>query len=344
MWHEYANLMGFGIRDGRRQAKDNLSTDEEGDCSRCGGSATASSIPGYLQCSKCNYEWKDPESENINSGPRDSISRDTERLDEFKREMQSGQGLARVLGVDDGLDDAQKKSLNRLQDKWMSGMHGQYNAAEEERKPLMISFDDDDNLLETQVGKIHLSDNVFDGGEEIRVEYPGKGTEFYVINEDDELGWKRGRTLLETARNIASIINRTSNLVHASAEGTSVSIELRDVKLDKDSIVIFVDDPGGKNMSVERLGVILDPDEIQVYEDYHQVIKIALADGIITPSEDQMLWAMRQNLGISDEDHVRIVIDIFGDNAVKECPDCGVNVPLYLEYGAWWCEGCQQWV
>jgi len=344
MWHEYANLMGFGIRDGRRQAKDNLSTDEEGDCSRCGGSATASSIPGYLQCSKCNYEWKDPDSENNISGPRDSITRDTERLDEFKREMQSGQGLARVLGVDDDLDDAQKKSLNRLQDKWMSGMHGQYNAAEEERKPLMISFDDEDNLLETQVGKIHLSDNVFDGGEEIRVEYPGKGTEFYVINEDDALGWKRGRTLQETARNIASIINRTSNLVHASAEGTSVSIELRDVKLDKDSIVIFVDDPGGKNMSVERLGVMLDPDEIQVYEDYHQVIKIALADGIITPSEDQMLWAMRQNLGISDEDHVRIVIDIFGDNAVKECPVCGVNAPLYLEYGAWWCEGCQQWV
>lgn len=344
MWHEYANLMGFGIRDGRRQAKDNLSTDEEGDCSRCGGSATASSIPGYLQCSKCNYEWKDPESENNNSGPRDSITRDTERLDEFKREMQSGQGLARVLGVDDGLDDAQKKSLNRLQDKWMSGMHGQYNAAEEERKPLMISFDDEDNLLETQVGKIYLTDNVFDGGEEIRVEYPGKGTEFYVINEDDALGWKRGRTLQETARNIASIINRTSNLVHASAEGTTVAIELRDVKLDTDSIVIFVDDPGGKNMSVERLGVMLDSDKIQVYEDYHQVIKIALADGIITPSEDQMLWAMRQNLGISDEDHVRIVIDIFGDNAVKECPDCGVNVPLYTEYGAWWCEGCQQWV
>ena len=61
--------------------------------------------------------------------------------------------------------------LNRLQDKWMSGMHGQYNAAEEERKPLMISFDDDDNLLETQVGKIHLSDNVFDGGEEKNAKY-----------------------------------------------------------------------------------------------------------------------------------------------------------------------------
>jgi hypothetical protein len=258
--------------------------------------------------------------------------------------MESGQGLARVLGVDDGLDAEQKASLGRLQDKWMSGMHGQYNAAEEERKPLMIAFDDDDNLLETQVGKIHISDNVFDGGEEIRIEYPGLGTEFFVINENDALGWKRGRSIDETARNISSIINRSSNLVHASAEGTSVTIELRDVSLDPDSIVIFVHDPGGKNMTVERLGVILDPDEIQVYQDYHKVVQIALADGIITPSEDQMLWAMRQNLGISDEDHVRIIIDLFGDDAVKECPDCGINSPLYVEYNAWWCEGCQQWV
>jgi hypothetical protein len=267
-----------------------------------------------------------------------------EQLDEFKREMESGQGLASVLGVDDGLDSEQKASLGRLQDKWMSGMHGQYNAAEEERKPLMIAFDEDDNLLETQVGTIHISDNVFDGGEEIRIEYPGMGTEFFVINEDDALGWKRGRTLEETARNISSIINRSSNLVHASAEGSSVNIELRDVHLDSDSLVIFVDDPGGKNMSVEKLGVILDPDQVQVYQDYHKVVNIALADGIITPSEDQMLWAMRQNIGISDEDHVRIVLDLFGESAVKECPECGINAPLYVEYSAWWCEGCQHWV
>ena len=296
------------------------------------------------KCEKCGYEWKDPEATSSSIGPRDSISRDSEKLDEFKQEMESGQGLARVLGVDDGLDSEQKASLFRLQDKWMSGMHGQYNAAEDERKPLMIAFDDDDNLLETQVGAIHLSDNVFDGGEEIRIEYPGLGTEFYIINDDDDLGWKRGRTLQETARNIASIINRTSNLVHASQEGTSVTIELRDVKLDSNSLVIYVDDPGGRNMTVERLGVILDPDDVQVYEDYHKVVKIALADGIITPSEDQLLWAMRQNLGITDEDHVRIVIDLFGETAVKECPACGINAPLYIEYSAWWCEGCQQWV
>ena len=336
--------MGFGIREGRRQAKENLSSSDDGDCVRCGGNASPSSIPEYLQCSKCGYEWKDPQATEQSSGPRDSITRDSEKLNEFKMEMESGQGLARVLGVDDGLDAEQKASLTRLQDKWISGMHGQYNAAEEERKPLMIAFDDDDNLLETQVGAIHLSDNVFDGGEEIRIEYPGLGTEFYIINEDDALGWKRGRTLQETTRNIASIINRTSKMVHASAEGTSVNIELRDVKLDSASLVIYVDDPGGRNMTVERSGVILDPDEVQVYQDYHKVIQIALADGIITPSEDQMLWAMRQNLGISDEDHVRIVIDLFGESAVKECPGCGVNAPLYIEHNAWWCDSCQQWV
>ena len=336
--------MGFGIREGRRQARENLSSTEGGDCGRCGGGATSSNIPGYLQCVKCGYEWKDPEAEMNQRGPRDSISRDSERIEEFKREMASGQGLAGILGVHDGLDASQKESLTRLQDKWMSGMQGQYNAAEEERKPLMIAFDEEDNLLETQVGSIHLSDNVFDGGEEIRIEYPGRGTEFFVINEDDALGWKRGRTLIETARNIASIINRSSTLVHAFAEGTSINLELRDVQLDTDSLVIYVHDPGGKNMTVEKLGVILDPSEVQLYQDYHRVVGIALADGIITPSEDQMLWAMRQNLGITDEDHVRIVLDLFGDSAVKECPDCGINVPLYGEYNAWWCEDCQQWV
>ena len=130
--------MGWGIREGRRQAKDNLSYNEDGDCSRCGGDAVQSSIPGYLQCGSCGYEWKDPEATQDSQGTRDSISRDMERLEEFKNEISSGQGLAQVLGVDDGLDDEQKNSLKRLQDKWMTGMHGQYNAAEEERKPLLI--------------------------------------------------------------------------------------------------------------------------------------------------------------------------------------------------------------
>ena len=336
--------MGFGIREGRRQARDNLAHEEGGDCARCGGDSLSSSIPGYLQCAKCGYEWQDPDATTAQHGPRDSISRDSERIEEFKQEMSSGMGLARVLGVDDGLSSQQKESLNRLQDKWIKGMQGHYNAAEEERKPLLISFDDDDNLLETQVGAVHLSHNEFDGGEEIRIEYPGFGTEFFVINEDDALGWRRGRTLEETARNIASIMNRNSQLIHASADEASVCIELRDPRLDADSLVIYVEDPGGKNMVVERHGVVLDPDEVQVYEDYHEAVRLTLADGIITPSEDQLLWAMRQNLGISDQDHARIVIDLFGDDAVKECPGCGVNAPLYPEYSAWWCEGCQQWV
>ena len=336
--------MGWGIRDGRRQAKENLGHTEGGDCPRCGGDGAPSSLPGYVQCAKCSYEWKDPNHVSSHTGPRDSISRDSEKLEEFKREMSSGQGLSRVLGIDDDLDASQKESLNRLQDKWMSGMQGHYNAAEEERKPLLISFDDDDNLLETQVGAIHMTDNTFDGGEEIRIEYPGLGTEFYIYNEDDELGWRRGRTLEETTRNIASIINRKSSIVHASSDLTSVCIELRDSRLDRDSLVIYVDDPGGKNMTVERLGVILDPDQIQVYEDYHEAVRIVLADGIITPSEDQLLWAMRQNLSISDQDHVRIVLDIFGDSALKECPGCGNNVTLFAEHDGWWCEGCQHWV
>ena len=112
--------MGFGIREGRRQARDNLSSTEEGDCPRCGGNATASSISGFLQCGKCGYEWKDPDAELQRKGPKDSISRDTERIEEFKREMSSGQGLAGILGVHDGLDASQRESLTRLQDKWMS--------------------------------------------------------------------------------------------------------------------------------------------------------------------------------------------------------------------------------
>ena len=61
--------MGFGIREGRRQARENLSSTEGGDCGRCGGGATSSNIPGYLQCVKCGYEWKDPEAEMNQRGP-----------------------------------------------------------------------------------------------------------------------------------------------------------------------------------------------------------------------------------------------------------------------------------
>ena len=72
--------MGFGIREGRRQAKENLSSNDDGECARCGGNSAPSSIPGYLQCVKCAYEWSDPDAEGFASGPRDSISRDSEKL------------------------------------------------------------------------------------------------------------------------------------------------------------------------------------------------------------------------------------------------------------------------
>ena len=82
--------------------------------------------------------------------------------------------LANVLGVKKDLTGEQEQSLKRLEDKWMSGMQGHYNAAAEERKPLMISFDDDDNILSTEVAAITIVSNGFDGGEEIRLEYPGR--------------------------------------------------------------------------------------------------------------------------------------------------------------------------
>ena len=67
-------------------------------------------------------------------------------------------------------------------------MKGHFNTATEERKPLMISFDDEDNIVSTEVGSITIVSNGFDGGEEIRLEYPGIGTEFYCYDVNDGFG------------------------------------------------------------------------------------------------------------------------------------------------------------
>jgi hypothetical protein len=72
-------------------------------------------------------------------------------------------------------------------------------------------------------------------------------------------------------------------------------------------------------------------------------VEICLADGIISPSEDQMLWAMRQQLGIDDYLHVQIVQQIFGENALKECTNCGAMADLYADYAAWYCKACENW-
>ena len=136
--------LNMGIRKGRREAFDNLSISEEGDCPRCGGEKQPSSLAGYLSCTRCGYEWKDPDHIAQKRGPPETYRRDAELIEEFKQEMQSGD-LSNVLGIDSGLSGEQEASLKRLEDKWMSGMSGHFNAAAEERKPLMISFDDDDN-------------------------------------------------------------------------------------------------------------------------------------------------------------------------------------------------------
>ena len=226
----------------------------------------------------------------------------------------------------------------------MSGMQGHYNAASEDRKPLMISFDDDDNLVSTEVAALTIVSNGFDGGEEIRLEYPGRGTEFYAYNERSPTGWKRGRNSEDTARSITNVINRSSRLVYANLEGNRISFELRDDALKAESLVLFVDDPGGQDIVAEKGGVILDFRDVNVLDDYRNVIALVLEDGIISPSEDQMMWVMRQQLGVSEEQHVALVQEIFGGNALKECPNCNQMAELYPEYSAWYCQPCESWL
>ena len=332
----------WGFRKGRREAAENLSYNEEGDCPRCGGEKQPSTITGYLSCISCQYEWKDPDHVAIKKGPPENYRRDAELIEDFKKEMATGE-LSNVLGIDKGLSGEQEASLARLQDKWMTGMTGHFNAAAEERKPLMISFDDDDNLVDTKIGSITIVANGFDGGEEIRLEYPGLGTEFYVFDEASETGWRKGRSAEDTARSITMVINRFSKLVYANQEGNVILLELRDQNLNPDSLVIFIDDPGGTDIVAEKSGVSMDPRDITMIEDYRTVVQICLADGIISPSEDQMLWAMRQQLGIDDYVHVQIVQQIFGDHALKECTNCGEMADLYPDYGAWYCNACENW-
>jgi len=335
--------MGRGIRGGRIAAKENLAGDEEGDCPRCRGEAENSTLEGFLICTKCNYEWRDPEYKAAAKAPPPTHRRDEELIQEFRQEMESGH-LRGVLGIEKDLSKEQEASLQRLEDRWMTGLQGTFNVATEERKPLMISFDDEDNISDTVVASLTLINNEFDGGEEVRIEYPGMGTEFYGYDEDNQQGWRRGRSIEDTARNISSIINRLSKFVHASNEGAKVLFEMRDQSLNAASLVIYVEDPGSQDIVAEKGGVSLDSRDVRMVEDYQAAVQIVLEDGIISPSEDQMLWAMREQLGISDADHVRIVMNIFGGSAVKECTGCGTMANLYPEYSAWYCSTCESWI
>jgi len=337
-------MAGFGnIRKGRRDAVENLEYTEGGDCPRCGGEAQSSTMKGYLMCVGCNHEWADPNYvEESQRMPPPTYRQDAEMIEEFKKDIASG-SLAGVLGVDSNLSEEQEASLGRLEDKWMSGMKGHFNTATEDRKPLMISFDDDDNIVSTEVAALTIVANGFDGGEEIRLEYPGKGTEFYEFNVADPNGWRRGRSAADTARSISNVINTNSNLVYATLDGVRISLELRDDKLKAASLVLFVDDPGGTDIVAEKNGVVLDARDVRDFEDYRNVVELVLEDGIISPSEDQLLWSMRQQLGIDDVYHIQMVMEICGDQALKECTGCGGMAPLYPEYAAWYCQTCEAW-
>ena len=312
----------MAIRRGRKDAKENLENHEAIDDAFAERRALLES----------------DESQDVQDFIEDP--REQERI---RKELEEGGELHKMLGIDQNLSTEQEASLQRLEDKWMSGLQGTYNAAEEDRKPLMISFDDEDNIQHTDIGSVTILGNNFDGGEEIRLEYPGKGTEFYTLDYEDESGWRKGKNSEHTARNIASIINKRSSLVHAFSESNKIIFELRDSSLNPDSLVIFVDDPGGQDMVAEKQGVELDSRDITL-QDYQEVVKLALADGIITPSEDQMLWSMRQALNISEDEHVHIVRAMFGDNVLKECTVCNSMAILYPEHSAWYCENCENWV
>jgi hypothetical protein len=207
----------------------------------------------------------------------------------------------------------------------------------------MISFDDEDNIVSTEVAALTIVSNDFDGGEEIRLEYPGKGTEFYEFNVADVKGWRKGRSAADTARSITNLINTNSNLVYANLDGVRISLEMRDEKLKPESLVLFVDDPGGTDIVAEKNGVILDARDVRDFEDYRSVVELVLEDGIISPSEDQLLWSMRQQLGIDDVYHIQMVLDICGADTLKECTGCSNMAPLYPEYAAWYCQTCEAW-
>ena len=301
-------------------------------------------MAGYLMCSRCGHEWVDPDAASPKRSPPPTFRRDSNALNEIKSEMESGGELSKLLGVDKDISGKQKESLTRLQDKWLTGMHGTFNAAEEERVPLSISFDEEDNLQATVVAKLTLLSNQFDGGEEIRIEYPGFGTEFYTYEEGDERGWNRGNSPENTARNIASVINKRSDLVYANNEGSTILFEMRKPELDAKSLVLYIEDPGETDMVAEKDGVNLDPRAATMLSDYQAAVELVLADGVITPSEDQLLWAMRRQLGISEDEHVAIIRAMFGDGAIKECTFCSSPAKLYPEYAAWYCEACENWV
>ena len=76
-------MAGFGIRGGRREAQENIEVKEEGDCPRCGGESQPSSMESYLECSRCNYEWKDPNATSTKRIERPTYHQESEMIDQL---------------------------------------------------------------------------------------------------------------------------------------------------------------------------------------------------------------------------------------------------------------------
>ena len=117
---------------------------------------------------------------------------------------------------------------------------------------------------------------------------------------------------------------------------------MKDLK--PESLVFFVDDPGGTDIVAEKNGIVLDARNLQDFNDYRSIVELVLEDGIISPSEDQLLWSMRQQLGIDDAYHVQMVLEIYGEDTLKECTIMWENGYNFItEYAAWYCQPCEEW-
>ena len=69
---------------------------------------------------------------------------------------------------------------------------------------------------------------------------------------------------------------------------------------------------------------------------------MVLEDGIISPSEDQLLWAMREQLNIDEAYHVQMVMDICGENTSRSASRGMAE--LYPEHAAWYCHASRSGV
>jgi len=80
--------------------------------------------------------------------------------------------------------------------------------------------------------------------------------------------------------------------------------------------------------------------------DYLKSMKILekRVEDVFLGKKDELLWIMRSNLGISEEQHMQLILNRFGEGVIKECPACHAMTPYYPDHGGWWCESCQNWV